>query len=150
MQRSMDLLDEYVITRVLAKLGDPANPPGRVPENHALAGELRALTIQRAATEAQARDPSRGGHLDVLLDRLDSIDHRLAELRSLAAGTASGRLLGSHAGLSREAWDALPLGTRRALVAACFTVTVLPASKRGPGFRTEDVRLSRPGQAKSN
>ena len=141
-QRSMELLDEYVITRVLAKLGDPANPAGRVPQNHALAGELRAVTIQRAATDAQIRDPSRGGHLETLLDRLDKLDRRLAELRELAAGSASARLLGAHAGLDRQAWDGLPLPVQRALVAALFTVTVLPASKRGPGFRTGDVRLT--------
>jgi DNA invertase Pin-like site-specific DNA recombinase len=141
-QRSMELLDEYVITRVLKKLGDPANPPGRVLENKGLAAELRMLTIERAATEERVRDPSRGGHVDALLDRLDAIDKRIAQLRELAAGNASARLLGAHAGITRPQWDALPLGTRRALVAALFTVVVLPASKRGPGFRTEDVRVT--------
>src|SRR5262249_906706 len=130
-QRSMELLDEYVITRVLAKLGDPANPPGQVPQNHALAGELRAAPLHPPATDAQIRDPPRGGPLETLLDRLDKLDRRLAELRELAAGSASARLLGAHAGLDRQAWDTLPLHTRRALVAALFTVTVLPASKRG-------------------
>jgi hypothetical protein len=144
-QRSRELLDEYVITRVLAKLNDPANPPGHVPENHALAGQLRMLTAERVTTEARIRDPSRGGHLDTLLDRLDQIDARLAQLRELAAGSAAARLSSAHAGLTRQQWDGLPLATRRALAAACFTITVLPASKRGPGFRTEDVRLTAPG-----
>src|SRR5262249_674363 len=62
-QRNARLLDEYVITRVLAKLGDPANPPGRVPENHMLARELRTLIAERASADAQVRDPSRGGHV---------------------------------------------------------------------------------------
>lgn len=142
--RSQPHLDEYVITRTLAKLGDPRNPPGRVPANAVAAGELRALTRQRAQTEAAIADPGKGGHLPLLLQRLESIDQRLAQLRELAAGTASARLLGTHAGLTRERFDGLPLATRRALVAACFTITVLPASKRGPGFRTEDVRLTKP------
>jgi hypothetical protein len=47
-----------------------------------------------------------------------------------------------HAGISGEDFAALPLATRRALVSACYVVTVLPASKRGPGFRTEDVSLA--------
>ena len=142
-QRSVALLDEYVITRTIARLGHEANPAPR-PVSAATAGEFRALAMQRASTDAKLRDPSRGGHVDALLDRLDWIDRRLAELRELAAGNAAVRLRGTHAGLTREQWDALPLATRRALVAACFTVTVLPASRRGPGFNTEDVRLGTP------
>jgi DNA invertase Pin-like site-specific DNA recombinase len=141
-QRSARLLDEYVITRTLAKLNDTRNPPGHVPENHMLAREMRTLIAQRAATEEQIRDPARGGRLDTLLDRLDRIDARLAQLRELAAGSAGARLAGAHAGLDRERWDDLPLHTRRALVAALFTVTVLPASRRGPGFNSADVRLT--------
>jgi DNA invertase Pin-like site-specific DNA recombinase len=141
-QRSAEHLDEYVITRTIARLGNPANPPGHVPENHMLARELRTLIIQRASTEERIRDPSRGGQLDMLLSRIDWIDARLAQLRELAAGNAQAKLLGAHAAITREEFDGLPLATRRALVAACFTVTVLPASRRGPGFRTEDVRLT--------
>ncbi len=143
-QRSTELLDEYVITRVLLKLGDPGNPPGRVPQNTALAAEFRALTRQRAETEAAITDHAKGGALPLLLRRLESVDGRLAELRELAAGDARSRLLGAHTGMTREEFDALPLATRRALVSACFTVTVLPASRRGPGFNTEDVRLGTP------
>src|SRR6266702_3051490 len=143
-QRSTELLDEYVIIRVLLKLGDPGNPPGRVPQNAALAAEFRALTRQRAETEAAIADHAKGGALPLLLRRLESVDGRLAELRELAAGDARSRLLGAHTGMTREEWDALPLATRRALVSACFTVTVLPASRRGPGFNTEDVRLGTP------
>lgn len=143
-QRSRELLDEYVITRVLAKLGDPGNPEARVPAAPGLAGEFRALAMQRAETETAIADHAAGGALPILLRRLESIDGRLAELRELARGDAHARLLSSHAGMTRDQWDGLPLATRRALVMACFTVTVLPASKRGPGFRTEDVRLARP------
>jgi site-specific DNA recombinase len=141
-QRSAEHLDEYVITRTIARLGNPANPPGRVPENHMLARELRTLIIQRSGTAERIRDPSRGGQLDMLLDRLSAIDARLEQLRSLAAGNAQSKLLGAHTGITREQWNALPLTTRRALIAACYTVTVLPASKRGPGFNTADVRLA--------
>ena len=145
-QRSRELLDEYVITRVLAKLGDPGNPPGRLPEHAGLTGEFRGLALRLAQTEALITDPAEGTPLPLLLRRREVITQRLTELRELAAGSASARLLAAHAGITRERFDALPLATRRALVAACFTITVLPASKRGPGFRTEDVRLGKPGE----
>lgn len=144
-QRSLELLDEYVITRVLLKLADPQNPPGRIPASTGHAGEFRELAVQRAETETAIADHTKGGSLPVLLRRLESIDARLAELRELVRSSAQSRLLGSHTGITRQQWDALPLATRRALVMACFTVTVLPASKRGPGFRTEDVLLAAPG-----
>lgn len=142
--RDQPHLDEYVITRTLAKLGDPRNPQARLPEYPALAGEFRGLALRRAQTEEMIADPGETIPIEVLRRRLKLIDARLAELRQLAAGNASARLLGSHAGLSRQQFDGLPLSTRRALVAACFRVTVLPSSKRGPGFRTEDLRLDRP------
>ena len=78
-----------------------------------------------------------------LLARLDAIDARMAELRELAEGGARVRLLARYAGINREQWDDLPLDVRRALVAACYRVTVLPASGRGPGFRTQDVQVER-------
>jgi site-specific DNA recombinase len=140
-QRSAALLDEYVITRVIARLGHRGNPPGRVPRNTAAAGEFRALAIQRAEVEGLLVDHTKGSSARLLLRRLESIDARLAQLREQSAGSAQSRLLSRHASLTREEFDALPLATRRALVAALFTITVLPASKRGPGFRTEDVSL---------
>lgn len=140
-QRSQPVLDEYIITRTLTRLSDPRNPPGRVPRRGA--GEWKALAAERARVEQMLGDHTQG-RADLLMKRLGSIDARLAQLRELAAGDASARLLGKHTGLTRERWDTLPLATRRALIAACFTVTVLPASKRGPGFRTGDVRLTSP------
>ena len=67
---------------------------------------------------------------------------RLAQLRELASDGTRARIMETHAGITAAEFGALPLGTRRALVAACYTVKVLPASKRGPGFRTEDVELT--------
>jgi hypothetical protein len=76
--------------------------------------------------------------------RLDEIDARMAELRERAAGDSRARLLERYRGITREDWEdeeKTPLDVRRALVAACYRVVVLPASGRGPGFRTEDVRM---------
>lgn len=143
-QRSVALLDEYVITRVLGKLADPAGPAGRVPSTPGLAGEFRALAVQRAEVEALIADHTRGGSLPLLLRRLEGIDARLTQLRETAAGSGRLRLLAAHAGLDRPGWDALPLATRRTLVAGCFTVTVHPTTRRGPGFSPHDVSLGPP------
>jgi site-specific DNA recombinase len=141
-QRSAALLDEYVTARVVAKLGDPASPPGRLPPGPA-AGEFRALAQQRAEAEQLLADHTKG-RADLLMRRLDSIDARLGQLRELAAGDAGARLRRRHAGLTIEEFRGLPLAVQRALVSACFTITVLPASRRGPGFNTADVRLAPP------
>jgi hypothetical protein len=62
-------------------------------------------------------------------------------MRELEAGDARSRLLARYRGLTRAQWKALPLEVRRSLVRATVTVTVLPASKRGPGFRPQDARV---------
>jgi hypothetical protein len=139
--RSVALLDAYVTGRVVGRLAKQANPEGRLPSVPGLAVEWRALADERAATEAMIADPAKGRHVHLLLARLDSLDARIAELRELARGDADARLRGRHAGITLERFLAEPLGTRRALVSACYEVVVLPASRRGPGFRTEDVRL---------
>jgi DNA invertase Pin-like site-specific DNA recombinase len=139
--RSQELLDAYVARRVVNKLNNPANPAARRMAAAGLAVQFEALRQQRAEAEAAAADPAQR-HLPVLLARIDSIDERLRELRQLAEGDVRDRLLDKHAGITPEEFAAEPLATRRALVSACFQVSVLPASKRGPGFRTEDVVLA--------
>lgn len=140
--RAAELLDAYVARRVVNRLANPANPAGYVPEGTGLAAEFRALTQQHGETEAAIADHRNGRRLTPLLARLDSIDARLAELRELTGADARTRLRESHAGITADQFAAEPLATRRALVSACFQVSVLPASKRGPGFRTEDVVLA--------
>lgn len=141
--RSLALLDAYVTRRVVNRLANPANPSGGVLTGPGMAAEYRALSAQRAETEEQVKDyRASPGRVDLLMARLDSIDTRLAELRELASDDARFRVLTAHTGITAEEFAALPLATRRALVAACYRVTVLPASRRGPGFRTQDVQLS--------
>jgi len=67
---------------------------------------------------------------------------RLAQLRELTAADAASRLIDRYIGISEDEFKGLPLAVRRGIVAACYTVTVLAASGRGPGFRPEDVRLT--------
>ena len=141
--RKLEHLDAYVTVRTVAKLGDKRNPPGRIPSAPGLAAELRALAEERQAIEAAITDHTKG-RLHLLMGRLDSVDARLAQVRELTAADTAARIVGTHQGITEEEFGALPLSVRRALVAACFTVTVLPASRRGPGFNTEDVRLGAP------
>jgi len=78
----------------------------------------------------------------LLLGRLKSLNGRLEQLRERSAGDARFRLLAAHAGITYEEFCDLPLPVRRSLVSACFEVTVLPSSQRGPGFRPQDVRMT--------
>lgn len=138
--RSVVLLDGYVSARVVERLNNPANPPGRLPATPGLAAELRALAAEREQVEAFIADHTKG-RLPALLARLDSLDARLAEIRELTGAVAQARLLRDHAGIKLAGFAGLELGVRRALVSGCYKVVVLPASARGPGFRTEDVSL---------
>jgi hypothetical protein len=132
-----------VARRVVNLLADPRNPDGEMLAGAGVAAEFQVLTAERAKTEEQVRDyRASPGRVDLLMARLDSIDARLAGLRELADGDARTRILKAHAGITAAEFDGLPLATRRALVSACYRVTVLPAGKRGPGFRTEDVLLT--------
>lgn len=141
--RSAQLLDAYVTGQVVGALNNPDNPDGHVPPAEGDNGrEWRVLSAERAATEAKIRDYAiSAGNLDLLMARLASIDARMAVLRELEDTGARSRLLRKYAGITLAEFDAELLAVRRALVAACYRVVVLPASSRGPGFRTEDVRL---------
>ncbi|HWU23114.1 MAG TPA: recombinase family protein [Nocardioides sp.] len=141
--RSAEILDAYVSGRVLGALNSEGTPEGTAPAPPDMTGEWRKLATERAATEALVADHAASpGRVALLMRRLDGIDARMAELRQLEAGDARSRLLARYRGLTREQWEALPLEARRSLVAAAVTVTVLPASRRGPGFRPQDVRVA--------
>lgn len=140
--RSALLLDAYVSARVVHLLNDPRQPRPRVPADPAGEAEWAALTREQAETQALLADYSASaGRARVLMARLDSIEARMGQLREREAGDARSRLLGRYRGITMEQFGGLPLDVRRALVAASYRVVVLPASGRGPGFRTEDVRL---------
>jgi hypothetical protein len=139
--RDLALLDGYVSARVVERLSHPANPVPRLPATPGLAAELRALAAEREAVEAAVADHTKG-RLPLLLARLDSLDARLAEIRELTRAGAQSRLLAVHAGMSLGDFAGKPLAVQRALVSACYKVVVLPASARGPGFRTQDVSLT--------
>jgi DNA invertase Pin-like site-specific DNA recombinase len=139
--RSAVHLDAYVSAIVVARLGLEDNPRPEMPApDHA--PEWAALTRERAETEALLGNyRASAGRAPMLMRRLDAIDARMAELREVADTSSRDRLITQYRGISLEEFRGLPLDVRRAVVAATVTVTVLPASKRGPGFRTEDVHV---------
>jgi site-specific DNA recombinase len=134
-------LDAYVSAAVVGRIAHEANPQSELPAPD-YAPEWAALTAERAATEQLLGDwQVSARRAPILMKRLDAIDARIAQLRELADTSSRDRLLEQYEGISLREFKALPLDVRRALVAATVTVTVLPASKRGPGFRAEDVRV---------
>jgi len=140
--RSAPLLDAYVGRMTVNRLSHPLAPEAEAPAAPDSAAEWAALAREQAETQRLAASYSASaGRLSLLMARLDAIDARMAELREREAGGTLARLLEAYRGITWEQWLALPLEVRRALVSAHFRVTVLPASRRGPGFRTEDVRL---------
>ncbi len=135
-------LDAYVGRMVVNRLNNPLNPEREAPAAPDLAAEWAALAREQAETQRIAADyGASAGRLSLLMARLDAIDDRMAELRERESDGARARLLAAYSGISWETWLDLSLEVRRALVPAHFKVTVLPASKRGPGFRTQDVQL---------
>ncbi len=140
-RRNMELMDGFVGRRTVNRLNDPRNPEPQIPEAPGLASEFAALSEALREVDDALADHTRGP-VPALLARREGIERRLAELRELAAGDAKARLRARHHGITYEEFCALPLAVRRSLVAACYRIIVLPASKRGPGFRTQDVLMS--------
>ncbi len=138
--RSEPLLDAYVLQRTAERLSAPRNPEGRSPAVPALAAEYAALDRERREIEEIMEEPGRGV-IPALVRRLDKVNARLAGLRERSEDDARARLRAARAGITADEIRGLPLADQRALVTACFRVRVLPASKRGPGFRTEDVEM---------
>src|SRR6185312_14632557 len=142
--RNATLLDAYVTGRAVTRLANPGNPAADIHLSDVAAAELGTLTARRAEAEAFIASLADApvARLEVLNRALDSFDAKIAALRDQVADGAAGRLRHRHAGITREQFEAEPLSVRRALVQATFTVSVLPSSRRGPGFRTEDVTLT--------
>jgi DNA invertase Pin-like site-specific DNA recombinase/predicted RNA-binding Zn-ribbon protein involved in translation (DUF1610 family) len=139
--RNAALLDAYVGGRTVGRLNHPATPEADVQLHDGAGAELAALTTRRAETVAfiASLADAPAGRIDVLSRALDSFDAKIAAITDQMAGDSAGRLRTRYAGLSVEEFGGLPLDVRRALVRSCYTVTVLRASGRGPGFREQDV-----------
>lgn len=141
--RSQRHLDAYVEGWVLSLLQDSETLIGRlsVPANAGYLRELTALEARRAETEERLKSlvdhPSLSP--DVLVLSLEGFDRRIAELRERMATTSRSSLLAKYHGIDRDQWAALPLETRRTLVAATCRVVVRASGRRGPGFDESTV-----------
>lgn len=135
-------LDAYVIAWTCARLADERNPAAAVPE--ADAGEWAALHADRAETGLALQTAGRGSAV-LLARRLDELDAAIAALRERSSAGERDRLGRQYAGITPAGFRELPLSVQRQLVAGHAKVTVLPASKRGPGFREQDVRVEPAG-----
>ena len=145
--RNVRHLDEYVIGRVLRRLNEPAFIAAihADTEQPGIGAEIAALERRKAKDAAVLEDLVNhpGINTELLAKGLASYDREIARLRSQLAATTQQRLLARMAGVTREQWDAEPIDVRAETVRALFTVTVLPAKKRGPGFDPSSVRVER-------
>jgi site-specific DNA recombinase len=142
--RSVAHTDAYVEGHVLELLADSDFIENlATPVDAGLAGEINVQMARKATVEEQLRNLADHPNLspDLLLASLASFDRRIGELRSQIALSARRRLIIDHAGTSRREWEALPLETRRAIVAASYRITILPTGRRGPGFDPDSVDL---------
>lgn len=145
--RDVHYLDEYVIGRTLRRL----NEPGFLAAVHAdsdqpgIGAKIAALERRKAQDTAVLEELADHPDVDagLLVKALASYDRKITQLRGQLAASTQQRLLARMAGLTREQWDAEPIDVRAATVRALFTITVLPVTKRGPGFDTDAVRVER-------
>lgn len=112
-------------------------------DSSGLATQIAVLQGRKTEVEEQLRTLADHPNLkpDLLLATLAGFDERIGELRSRIGLSSRARLITEHAGLTAGQWEALPLGTRRGLVAATYRVTILPTGRRGPGFDPDSVQL---------
>jgi site-specific DNA recombinase len=132
--RSMEHLDEYVISAVLTRLADDRlwSRVAGVSQDGGMAAELAAVEARkRQIVEEFADDDVMDPAL--LRGMLRRLDERIAGLRARIAAQRGTHILDGLRDLTREGWDGLPLDRRRAVVRELVTVRVAP-SKRGPGF----------------
>ncbi|WP_067483852.1 recombinase family protein [Actinomadura hibisca] len=143
--RNIALLDAYVEGRVLALLNDPDFIEEIMTAAPSVAKEIAELEVRKAAVVTQIEDLVDHPDLDagLLMKSLAGFNRKVKQLQDSAAMSERRRLLRRVAGISRDEWDELPIDVRTSVVRATYKVTVLPTTKRGPGFDTSAVRMER-------
>lgn len=145
--RSLAHLDAYVQGRTVRLLSDKRfiKELTVVTDRPDIAREIAELDRRKAATQQQLNQLADHPDVDVTaaLLGLASFDARAAQLREQLATTARQRLLVRMAGISREAWEEQPVDIRAATISALWTIVILPATHRGPGFSPDSVRMER-------
>src|SRR5690606_16584 len=143
--RSQEYLDAYVIGHVLELLNDSAFLAElTAPADEGAAAEIAELEARKADAEQTLARLVDHPHIkpELLAQSIAGFAERIAERRRAIATSWRARLLLEHAGLDEQAWEGLPLGTRRALIRATYRVVIWPVRKKGPGFETETIDLT--------
>jgi DNA invertase Pin-like site-specific DNA recombinase len=144
-RRNAAHLDAYVTGRVVALLGT-ADFTGALQraqgDGSALAQEIASLEARRGEAQALLGELATRPDLSpALLGRsIRQFDAMIAE-RQARADTPRLRLLRRNKGISLGQFRSLPLHVRRQIVAACYTITVLPSTVHGPGFNPDDIGM---------
>jgi DNA invertase Pin-like site-specific DNA recombinase len=143
--RNMVLLDAYVEGRVLALLQDEEFAAELHAADPSVAGQIAELERRKALATRQLEDLVDHPDVDagVLARSLAGFERKIRKLKDQAEVSERRRLLRRVAGISREAWEELPVDIRSSVVQATYRVTVLPTTQRGPGFDTSAVRMER-------
>ena len=148
--RAADLTDAYVSGRVVALLSSPAFLAATErPADNSLAAEIAKLEQLRNRRQREFEtliaDPEFSPQL--AHHAMTALTRRIGELRKRAAATGRQRLITAHAKITREAWETLPLDTRRSLIAACFKISVMPAPHGRYPFDPSLIKMERRGVA---
>lgn len=143
--RNITHLDAYVSGVVVGLLGDEGFMAELDAADPSVSGEIAELERRKRLAAQQLEDLVDHPDVDagVLARSLAGFERKIRELRERAETSERRRLLRRVAGISREAWDDLPVDVRSSVVAATFRVTVLPTSQRGPGFDVSAVDMVR-------
>lgn len=144
--RAQEYLDGFVVGHVLQLLADEEYIAElATPADEGAAAEIAELEARKAAAEQTLATLVDNPHVkpELLAESIAGFARRIAEKRAAIAMSARSRLLLEHAGIDEATFEALPLGTRRALVQATYRVTVWPVRKKGPGFEHESIELTK-------
>lgn len=142
--RAAEYLEGYVIGHVLELLNDrDFLAELAAPADEGAAAEIAELEARKAAAEQTLAALVDNPHIDpaLLAASITGFAERIADKRREIATSSRARLLLEHAGLDEAAWEALPLGTRRALITATYRITVWPVRKKGPGFEADTIDM---------
>lgn len=147
--RNVALLDAYVNGRILWLLNDER----LVDEIRGLAEDgqpgigAQIAGLERRKEQAREQLENLADHPEIdaaLVARsLASFDRKIIELRAQLALSSKVRLIERMIGISKDAWEAEPMDVRVTVVRILYRITLLPTTRRGPGFDPASVIMQR-------
>ena len=137
-----DLVERAIIARLSRPDARDLLVDDDRPDAAALREQALALRARIAATRAAFIDDDTMTP-EALREVLSGLQRRLAEAEEAMQSTTRAPVLADlvTADDVRATWDGLGLDRRRAVVDTLITVTILPTTRKGPGFDPESVRI---------